>query len=500
MIPTTLRACSHVVEMLCVLIILIGTDKDAHLQAGKEFDIMSQKLLNEWSKLEISMSTLVKKMFTEVINMKDNQPFWIDMSSIDTCTAADYSTSGCTMKMDVSNVGFGSAGSNNNVVIGIKQCFSTSLAVPFPSLGMGLMGNAAMTAWPVQACIQNSDCAIGTECATGLGLTNAIIGMDDPLDLLLYGSGSNPGECGSTKSTNNKGIAKVMEYFTGKTQDPAQFAFCMPRFTEPNLEKLITSTSKVKNVDLWRVNGLSSYKGVLPGITDQPSIVVSFPPSDSESYTWPQKTQRRVEWANFNIPADAKVTLKLMKANAVVDTKADLTNDMSELYTMSSDVSIGTGYSFAVCASTGVCSSSGKFSVVAEKTDRMPPVKGGQIFPSGGADLTPGTEAYGVFAGAFKTNLAQVLRIASHRVEIDTISATVSGRRSSITVNYVIHPDDTGKDSTTPQDLLVKAESPSVKMGIVSNQATYAASAQTSNADVASIAESGEGRFGRMVG
>lgn len=32
------------------------------MQAGKEFDIMPEKLVNDWNKLEIRMSTVVKKV------------------------------------------------------------------------------------------------------------------------------------------------------------------------------------------------------------------------------------------------------------------------------------------------------------------------------------------------------------------------------------------------------------------------------------------------------
>ena len=32
------------------------------MQAGKEFDIMAEKLVNDWNKLEIKMSTVVKKV------------------------------------------------------------------------------------------------------------------------------------------------------------------------------------------------------------------------------------------------------------------------------------------------------------------------------------------------------------------------------------------------------------------------------------------------------
>ena len=32
------------------------------MQAGKELDIMAEKLVNDWNKLEIKMSTVVKKV------------------------------------------------------------------------------------------------------------------------------------------------------------------------------------------------------------------------------------------------------------------------------------------------------------------------------------------------------------------------------------------------------------------------------------------------------
>ncbi len=37
-------------------------EASARVQAGKEFDIMAEKLVNDWNKLEIKMSTVVKKV------------------------------------------------------------------------------------------------------------------------------------------------------------------------------------------------------------------------------------------------------------------------------------------------------------------------------------------------------------------------------------------------------------------------------------------------------
>ena len=166
----------------------------------------------------------------------------------------------------------------------MSQCFSSALTVPFPTVGFGLIGNAAMTAWPIKSCTKNSDCAMGTECGNSLGLSAEMIKLDDPFDLLVYGEdrGTKADQCGSAKGTNNKGVAKVIEYFTGVAQDPTNFAFCMPKFEQPNTEAIFEQAGTYENKPLYKVNGLASYAGVLPGITDQPNVVVSFPPADSE--------------------------------------------------------------------------------------------------------------------------------------------------------------------------------------------------------------------------
>ena len=48
-------------------------------------------MVNEWQNLEITMSTVVKKIFTEGIKPSD-LPLRVDMSAMDTCTAKDYGT------------------------------------------------------------------------------------------------------------------------------------------------------------------------------------------------------------------------------------------------------------------------------------------------------------------------------------------------------------------------------------------------------------------------
>merc|ERR1712216_673323 len=410
---------------------------------------------------------------------------------------------GCLLQMDASKLGF--ANSKSAIVMGMKQCFSTSLSVPFPSMGMGLTGNAAMSAWPLKMCTQNSDCATGQVCNEDL--TEAIIDIADPLDELLQDTTSS---CRSTKGQNNKGVARMMEYFTGGAKvSETKFAICIPKFSAPDLDNLIDSKAidpdrdaevcDLNSNDLWelgsdgngnpnkcklKVNGLASYTGVLPGMTDQPSVVFAFPPAESEAYTWPQKTERRVERVSFNL--EGKVSLKLMRNGEAKVTLEDLDNDMNEAYEMGADVDIAPGYYYELCASNGLCFQSGKFSVIAEVKDRPKPKKATQVF-AGSADILEDPEAKGVFMAATKTNLATVLRVASHRIEIKDISAATR-RSKGIKVEYLIHPDDTGKDNTSVEDLEERANSDAVRSAVVAGQASYATSAQTDNPNVNKIA------------
>ena len=502
--------------------------------AGMDYE-WADKFTNAWSGVSISMSSLVKKIFDgQEIDLANK--VWVlgDFSSIDSCTAKGYGTTGCLLQMDASKLGF--ANSKSAIVMGMKQCFSTSLSVPFPSMGMGLTGNAAMSAWPLKMCTQNSDCATGQVCNEDL--TEAIIDIADPLDELLQDTTSS---CRSTKGQNNKGVARMMEYFTGGAKvSETKFAICIPKFSAPDFDNLIDSKAidpdrdaevcDLNSNDLWelgsdgngnpnkcklKVNGLASYTGVLPGMTDQPSVVFAFPPAESEAYTWPQKTERRVEWVGFNLPA-GKVSLKLMRSGEAKDTMEELDNDMNEDYTMKTEVGVASGYYFELCASNGLCFQSGKFSVIAEVKDRPKPKKATQVF-AGSADILEDPEAKGVFKAATKTNLATVLRVASHRIEIKDISAAT--RRSqgikvmrrdacvraftckivshsacsramvrTYQVEYLIHPDDTGKDNTSVEDLEERANSDAVRSAVVAGQASYATSAQTDKPNVNKIA------------
>ena len=130
----------------------------------------------------------------------------------------------------------------------------------------------------------------------------------DPFDELL--NKATPSTCSSDKGTENKAIAKILEYFTGKEVPSNKFEFCIPKFSQPDFETMI-ATKEVQGKTEIKVDGLASYNDVLPGVSDQPSVVFAFPPAESEAYTWPQETERRVEWVSFNL--EGKVSLKLMR-------------------------------------------------------------------------------------------------------------------------------------------------------------------------------------------
>lgn len=172
--------------------------------------------------------------------------------------------------------------------------------------------------------------------------------------------------------------------------------------------------------------------------------------------------------------------MKLMKGGTVIDTKANLDNDMNEIYNIAESVAVGAGYWIDVCPAGERCFSSGKFSVVAARADRTPPAKAEAVFPGDISRLAPGSEAYGVFATGLKTNLAQTLGVATHRVEIEKIEGASKSRRAGgVKVSYLLHPDDTGKDQTTVEELKATAESAEVQNAVVSNLASYTAAAQT---------------------
>ena len=67
------------------------------------------------------------------------------------------------MGIDLRQV-FESLKSDFKALMGVKQCFSTALSVPFPAADLAAQGDIAMTASPLKPCVQDGDCQQGFVC------------------------------------------------------------------------------------------------------------------------------------------------------------------------------------------------------------------------------------------------------------------------------------------------------------------------------------------------
>ena len=132
---------------------------------GKEFDLFAQKLENTWSGITIEMKTIVNTLLAEVFNLDDPKTLgWkLDLRQVASCTAKDYGGKGCLMGIDLKKA-FTSLPSDLKMLMGVKQCFSTALSVPFPAEGLAVQGDFAMTASPVKPCVKVGDCQQGFVC------------------------------------------------------------------------------------------------------------------------------------------------------------------------------------------------------------------------------------------------------------------------------------------------------------------------------------------------
>ena len=76
---------------------------------GMEY-VWADKFTNAWSGVSISMSTLAKKLVLskDVLDI-DDLGLLMDFSSVDSCTAKGYGTTGCMMSMDTSKLGLKNA-------------------------------------------------------------------------------------------------------------------------------------------------------------------------------------------------------------------------------------------------------------------------------------------------------------------------------------------------------------------------------------------------------
>jgi len=213
----------------------------------KLFDIFTEKMVNAWNKLEISMSSLVGVLLTREDMNLDSLDVSINFKNVASCAAKDYSTKGCMMSMDLKSI-LGTA-SESAAVMGIKQCFSTSLSVPFPAGGMALTGSLGMTLAPLKTCKETSDCPVGFLCEDEI-LKFLITDLPDFFDCLISGcdedtSGNSvAAQCKSTKGTSNKFMAELMKFYTSsQIQSDTVFGICVQKLSIPdNLESVVTVT------------------------------------------------------------------------------------------------------------------------------------------------------------------------------------------------------------------------------------------------------------------
>jgi len=470
----------------------------------KMFDIFKEKMVNTWNKLEVTMSSLVGVLVAgdDMMNL-DQLDFKVNFKNIASCAAKDYGTKGCTMSMNLRSI-LGTA-DESAAVMGMKQCFSTSLSVPFPAGGMALKGSLGMTLAPLKTCEETSDCPGGFMCETnGIG---EIKQLPDFFDCLISGcdeectqtstnstsacsTGSGASQCKSTKGTSNKFMAELIKYFTGSTtQSDTVFGFCVPKLSLPDDFGSVVTTKEEEGQTEIIVPALSGYTGALPGITDQPAVIFAFPPPDSASYTFPQESKRRVQWVSFNLPSGT-VSLTLFQATTAVSevTYKDLDNTMNQLVTLPTTVAVGPGYHMQLCHSTGQCWKSGGFTVKPKIIDQKPPVEHDQIMPGDPTVLIVGSEARGVFVAGMKTSTAVTLGIATHRVEVYDIKGLTTTRRTTgIQVRMRIHADDTEQDATTNDVLLVQLQDPENQQALVATSGDFMTAAQTSNANITSL-------------
>ena len=114
----------------------------------------------------------------------------LDMSGLHSCTAADYAQQGCFAEMNVKDVLQMSM--ESTLMVGIKQCFSSTSAVPFPAVSIALKGDVVDALSPLRTCEQNSDCPLEYTCTadvtpeltTGRGDD---AGFPDLFDELIFG-------------------------------------------------------------------------------------------------------------------------------------------------------------------------------------------------------------------------------------------------------------------------------------------------------------------------
>jgi hypothetical protein len=460
--------------------------------AGKEWNVFTQKMMNAWSGIELSMSTVVRKLFKDEMKL-DKPDFKVNMKDVPSCNAKDYPQRGCLMGVDLATM-FGDK-AKAKVLMGMKQCFSTALSVPLPAGGLAMQGALAMGLSPLKSCIQNSDCGVDDQCedAAEEFLRDE---MPDLFDILIRGDVDtvDPLGCASPRNVGNmqnKMTASILQYFTGDANPGTKsFKFCVPGFAPGDVDvETIIETKTESDTEIITIKALQSYDGKLPGVTDQPTILFVFPTS---RYTWPQDTEKRVRWVGLNLPAGSSYTLKVARGNereiAGLTQTMGLDSISAAVTLPSATVPAGPGYTIQMCVSAGNCWESEAFTVVPKIQNQEPPVEKKQIVSGDAKMLAENVQAYAVYAAGFSTNAALTLGVESHRIEVTGIAqvtTTVRRASSGMEVKMLVHADDTGRDKQSNAALSAKLAT--TEAALISGMSSFTIAAQTSDISVATL-------------
>eukprot|EP00802_Teleaulax_amphioxeia_P004003 Tamp_04006.p1 GENE.Tamp_04006~~Tamp_04006.p1 ORF type:complete len:1126 (-),score=147.17 Tamp_04006:93-3317(-) len=306
------------------------------------------------------------------------------------------------------------------------------------------------------------------------------------------------GQCDSSAG-ENKFVADVLSYFTGQPAANQKFGFCLPTgvdFSETAIETAFKEEKFDDQPNKISLALLAPYSGVLPGVSDQPSLSFAFPPSGASAYTWPQEKEKTVQWVAFNFPKNSKVSITLLKGGSPVTGSSypDLPNNYMTKIKMPASTAVGTGYAMRLCALVPAerCWTSGAFAVVPKIENQKPPAPHKQLLPGDASIFTDAdgnpTEARAVFIAAQIPNIAMTVDLPTHCIEITGLASVTTSRRSSgIQVSMLLHPDDTGQSDFDPAAKAEQLADPDLQKALVANSAAFTASAQSSDASVSEL-------------
>ena len=438
--------------------------------AGREFNVFADTMVNAWNGVRLGMSSLVTKVLGREAGM-DDVDIKMDMTSITSCTALDYVKQGCLVQVDVRQLLDMTL--DTTLMVGVKQCFSGTSSVPFPTIGVAMKGTSIRALWPFQTCEQTSDCPTDYQCTADVSefFTHD---FPDLYDELIFGGGDRAASCASTKDVDNKMVAQLLTYFTeAETQSASHFAVCLPQSDFDAIPDAVQTGElpSGKTVISFPAMAPHLYTASLPGVNDNRACVIVFPPPDLEVYVWPQATPRLVQWASFSLDLTKKLTLRLMKGASEIpgallrdaaSGRRQLENNIDNTghveVSLASSTELGPGFQLVLCnegtdtMDINNCWKSGVFSIQPAIEGQEAAAEHEMLMP--GPSILPGSQVYTVFMAGVKTLTAGLLGVSSHRVEAyDLMQVTVDGATVGVKIYLRILADDTGRDVRTVSEL-----------------------------------------------